>query len=291
MFYYYRIMTVYIENVIADNFVITYLISALSYRICGIKVKKVRCAITAAVGTVVALLYPFVKNIRLMLLIKIGLYIILCSILYFGKHKKYLPIVFMALTLFFGGTILAIYYCFGGLSEIFSEGAYDFSIGAIIASAWCLFEIVKKACDKLVKKRDVAIGFCELLIEINGKSKKVNAFMDTGNRVYDKKSGLPVIVIKQTSLLDLLDANELFALLARNYENSKYYAGNTTIKGIGSQSIKAILIRPDKIILTLNDKKKIFEDEVLLGMINFTIDDSSEYDAILHPAMIFGGSI
>lgn len=289
MFYYYCIMTVYIENVIADNFVVTYMISALSYRICGIRVKKTRCIIAATVGTIVAVLYPFVKNVWFTLLIKISLYIILCSILYFGKKRKYLPLVFMGLTLFFGGVMLAICFCMGNLTGILLDGVYDFSPGIIIAIAWILLKIIKKIRDKFVKKRDAENGIGELLIEINGKQKKVNAFMDTGNRVYDVKSGLPVIIIKLTSLAELFEESELLALFMGDSGNSKYYAGTTKIKGIGGKQVKVVLIHSDNIILTLNDVKKTFYDDVLLGVVNFTIDDSIEYDAVLHPAMILGG--
>ena len=68
-------MDVYIEYVVLDNFTITFLIAALTYKIMLKRVAKLRSVIAATVGTGVAVAYPFVYSDVLVLLVKLGLWL------------------------------------------------------------------------------------------------------------------------------------------------------------------------------------------------------------------------
>ena len=74
---YNRDMDVYIEYVIIDNFVITFMIAALTYKLMLKHVAKLRSAIAAVVGTAIAIAYPFVYNDVLVIVIKLGLWVAL----------------------------------------------------------------------------------------------------------------------------------------------------------------------------------------------------------------------
>ena len=119
-------MTIYIENVIIDNFAMTYLISDLSYKIGGMRGSKTRCVCASAAGTAVAVFYPFIYDGIALFAVRAGLFAVMSLILYAGKRKKTLPLIFLAVTAAVGGATFFTAFALGGsVSETlpFSTGS------------------------------------------------------------------------------------------------------------------------------------------------------------------------
>ena len=145
-------MTVYVENVIADNFFLTYLIAQLSYKIGGVYAKKRRSVIAASLGTAVALVYPLIKNNFALFAVKAALYAAMCAILYTGKNKPIMALVFLCVTAVFGGIIFLVSFTVFGNVEQAVRGGGEFSPGVIIFIGWVIYKIAWKCAVRRKRK-------------------------------------------------------------------------------------------------------------------------------------------
>lgn len=109
-------MSIYIEFVIIDNLLFTSMICFASYVLIKQKPVYLRIAIASVVGTIVAIFYPFVQNIVLLILIKI----LLClteTVILFRKHKVLGCLSFLCCTFALGGAQFCIGYAYFGSVE------------------------------------------------------------------------------------------------------------------------------------------------------------------------------
>ena len=110
-------MIVYIEDVLLENFLITFLVLSVVYMLSGQKGSKVRHIFSSIFGALIALVYPliYMSNI-LLILLKCGVGFIICLIAYREKTKKQLLFytLFMLVTAVYGGVNLMISFCVYG---------------------------------------------------------------------------------------------------------------------------------------------------------------------------------
>lgn len=261
----------------------TYLIAQLSYKIGGLRPARARSVSAAAVGTAVAVCYPFIKNDLLLFIVKTVLYIVLCMILYLGKKKKYLPFVFLAVTAGVGGAVFFIGFAICGNVEAAMRGAYDFSPGLIIAGGGCVYALAVRIKMRLTRKVTLKNFICNVTIFLRDLKICVKGIIDSGNCVYDAKSCLPVMF-----LFYEIDRSA-FGKTSTCLQNGNFY-GYTEIVDVNGQKRRVPLIRPDKIEIDCGNVVCLTGEEILLGIMERRKLDNVEYGAILHPAMLKGGN-
>ncbi len=278
-------MVVYVEYVVLDNFTLTFLLAALSQKAVLLRVKKVRCFFAASVSTAVVLWYPFVNGIVYLNLIRAGLWIILGLIL-FLKTKRLIKgsVVFLLLTLVFGGIAFAINYIFSGSVEVaLKKNFIDFPLSILLLGSIVFLFLAKKIILCVNKIRDANKGVYEFTIDIFNKKLALKGFIDTGNRLYDERSGLPIVVVGIKSIMQSFSDEQLYNLLSGSGEKlqkgARYYEYCTL-----SGKSKILLLRPDKFVLYLGKDKNILYD-VMIGVSVSPTSDVIKYDAILPPAL------
>lgn len=89
----------------------------------------------------------------------------------------------------------------GDASEALRLNMLDFPVSAIILGVFLCWWIVKKISVKFHRIRDLGGVIYDFSLSILGNTMKFRRLMDTGNRLYDKVSGLPVIVLSAKSLM------------------------------------------------------------------------------------------
>ncbi len=273
-------MTVYIENVVIDNFVMTYLIADLSYKIGGVRASRLRSALASFIATIVAIFYPFIHNNFALFAVKFMLYAMLSLILYFKKNKKSLPFIFLAVTAGMGGGVFFIAFLLCGDVRRALYGAYDISPGLIILAGWALYRTVKVVKIKVERKRNIKNFLRKVKITIGTSSVCVEGLIDSGNAVFDEKSTLPVMFLSAS------DANRL--LLGKKPEDSGSFCGYTSVNDISGRQVRLPLVRPDKVEIDTQTGPEYFND-ALIAVSDALGLRSKNYAAILHPAMIKGG--
>lgn len=243
----------------------------------------------AAVGTVVALAYPFIKNKLLLWGVKLVLWVSLSMILFLKKDKPITgALVFMGLTFLFGGMSFGIMLALTGDAEAALDGNYSCCpLSALIACTYFGSKLVNKMSTVLRVRSDMEGTVYEFSLSLLGKRKKLRGFVDTGNRLYDDRSGLPVIVVGIKSIEELFSDDEIKLLALGRGELIQKRAHYISYGAIDGKKRKILLLEPDEFILYFEDKGNIFYD-VMVGISFAPIRDTVSYDAVLHPALAKG---
>lgn len=271
-------MTVYVENVIADNFFLTYLIAQLSYKIGGVYAKKRRSVFAAILGTAVALVYPLIKNNFALFAVKAALYAAMCAILYVGKNKPIMALVFLCVTAGFGGIIYLVSFTVFGNVEEAVRGGGEFSPGMIIFLGWAIYKIAWKCALKRKRKKYDEQCVVDVSLSICGTEISVKGLVDSGNRLYDIKSALPVMLLYEDKTLKNV---------VNRGKNSEF-SGYIEITGVGGEKRKVPLYHPDKAEFVRNGKAELAKNDFLVGLCDFALGGNNLFGAIVHPAICGG---
>lgn len=224
----------YIEFVIADNFVLTYLAGATAARFGHVGTKRWRLLVAAALGTAVAVFYPFIGNKYIELAVKLVLYFALCATMYAKTARPITAsLLFLGCTFAFGGASYALglmLFADGGKAAAFCA-KYPLFITLGGGAAVCAG--ARYTIKRLRQARARAPYEYETDVEIFGSTLKFNAFLDTGNCVFDGKTGLPVVITAVELFADKLDGNAAAEFLKSvdglRKITAKTPAGETTV--------------------------------------------------------------
>lgn len=281
-------MTVYVECVIIDNFSVTMLAALLSYRFLSVTVSKSRCVIASAVGTAVAVSYPLINAHALVLvLIKIALWAVLSTILFWKKCNVPKGAgAFLLITFFFGGVMFALgLMVYADVNKALSLPLSDFPIGVVILGAIGAYAVGRRVVMRVKRVRDSRSFVADTEITVFSKTFKSKGFLDTGNRLYDEKTGLPVVVLNAKAALQLLDTDKLSAILNKRGEEISDGAHYIDYSTVGGKSNKILVLKPQEIRLYFGQTEHRIKD-VMIGISFSKFGDSTEYDVILHPAIV-----
>lgn len=279
-------MSAYIEYVIADNLVITYLLSALTYRIALQKKSPPRSIIAAAVGTAVALSYPFITGDAALYAVRAGLFVVLSAVQFAGRKKPIMcSLIFLLLTFAFGGAVLALaFLARGDIHSAMRTGPGEFPLFPLPLGVALTYVIIKKLSVRLHKNKDISDMIYGFSLTLLGERFDFRGLMDTGNRLYDERTGLPVIMLRAKSLVGRLDDESFEAMFLGRGDTLQRGAHYITINTAGGGSRRILLLRADGFILYSHGKENILND-VMVGITFAPLRDVEDYDAILHPAL------
>lgn len=209
-------MIVYVDVLIALNFVVNYLLLAVSARMCGERAPTGRVLLAAAVGGVSSLVI-FLPELPG--LVNVALKILLCALTAaisggFRTPRGYLKRLFMLLAASFvlAGLMLLVTLLPGGESAFYYNGVCYFHVSALLvlgcaAAAWCLITLF----ERLFKKSVVGAGRYQVEITAAGKSKRLTGVMDSQNNLIDLFTGTPVVLGGMGALFDIAPSGVLAA--------------------------------------------------------------------------------
>ncbi len=260
-------MTIYIEYVLIDNFIIDYMLLKATFALTGKNCKRKRLFFSAFLGAVFALFYPLITDNNLILIplkIAVGLLILAVSNVFSSLKSFYIHfLIFFCYTALVGGALISIFNIFNidYTAEIFS---------AFIALPVCLLlNGVSRVINYFLRKKP-EINFSVNIDLILGQTKiSSRGFFDTGNGVYHNLS--PVIFCSKNLAILLLEKNKF-----------KVKTFNVYIQTINKKDKKTAFIL-DELVIYNGDKKNIFNN-VTACVISSGTDEI--YDVILHPAFM-----
>lgn len=209
----------YIEFVIVDNFLLTMLAGSAAARLCHKRVNIWRLIAASTVGTVVAVFYPFLRSSAAELAVKLALWAALSLILFFKTQRAFVSsVLFLGCTFAFGGAS----YALGLILYSSSAGATAFCkkypLCLTLGSGAAVYIGMRGVAKRLRLKRAREPYDYGAEVEIFGKKLTFEAFLDTGNCVFDTRTGLPVMITdaeRFTSKLDATGAGEFIKNIDR----------------------------------------------------------------------------
>lgn len=274
-------MNVYIEYVILDNFLIDLIVLAAAFKTLKLKTKTVYLILSAALGTAFAVIVPIVKlNTVIEFISKVLISLLMVFIPFSGKNvKKFLMAyaLFVFYTFLLGGMIIGVFFFtktdFSAASSINYVG--DIPVSLIICSPFLLFYFVDKVVKYIYRRKNVFPFTRKISVYYNDRKTDAVGFIDTGNRLYDKITGGPVIVCDKSFALKIL-ADGLFE------KNTKCrYMEVSTVNGVN----KIMLLNIPKLLIYNADELNIIEN-ITLGISAQGFKNGGEYQVLLHPDIV-----
>ncbi len=202
--------TVYVDEMFLLNLIVNYFIVLATAKLCALPLKRIRFAISAAVGalySVSLLIEAFGFLASPITKLALGF---LMTLIAFGVETKLLKpfFAFLAVSAAFGGAVYAASILAG---RSIGDGLYiNASMRVLVLSfALCYFVLtfVFKRFGKSYAReiRSVKVLMCD-------KTAEFMALRDTGNELYDPLSGLPVMVMDVAVAGKLLPEHLITAL-------------------------------------------------------------------------------
>ena len=274
-------MTVYIEFVIIDNFVIDLLILLLTKSLLKIQTRKIFLLLSTIFGTVVAVVSPLLPSI-IAQIIKIPLTLSMVLIAYRPKTIK----EFLAQTITFLISTFAMIGCCLAISQIFKIEVsvqngmimeYKFPVGAVLLICFVVFVSLKNIFKLILKKQKFAELSYSIILKNENKQIETMAFLDTGNKLVINEK--PITIIGYKTFFELfpnIDITKLLLSKNLNLKNAKYIETKSVNK-----NNKSLVFEIDEIVVNKVSKTKM---PVLLSTTNFLKETGC--DVVISGAMI-----
>ena len=290
-------MTIYLDVVIAENLIMDAIIIYATAIVLKIKIRHIRIIISSLIGAIYSVL-SYISDLKIYnnLFLKIFLSIVMVYIAFNPQSIKSLMkqiLIFYLTSFLFGGVAFALIYVIKPQEILMKDGLFlgmyplkTVFLGAIVATIILItaFKVVKSN----ITKKDM---MCDVLIELNNKSINIKTMIDTGNMLKEPISGLPVIVIENTALYELIPKeilDNLDDILGGDFEKIPEDIRNTYIaklkwipySSLGKQNGMLVGIKADKAIINKDDQI-IEHDNVIIGIYNKSLTKRGEYRGLI----------
>lgn len=277
-------MPIYIESLVCENLVMDYLIGALSYRFLCVGQDGVRLFFCAVTGAVTAVLFPLLpERYVLLAAYKILTGVLLAAILYVKKYRffKGLFAVWCAAFLF-GGCLFALrLLCFKSPLDAFKR-TLPVYVWLITAAMLVLYRLLRSFVCTAHRRKTLTKNLFRYSFTVADRTIEGQGFLDTGNGLYDERSGLPVVVVHVRAVLPVLSEEETL-LVCSGHADRVFDARRMQCSGVGGTS-NLWLIRPQKFAVYFGEDGHIVND-VMVGLSFQTPTNREGYNAILHPSL------
>lgn len=275
----------YIETVVFDNFVITFILLLLSFHIVKMSYSKLKIILASFLACITSVCYPFLELVSIYTIIyKLALGFIICFIASFNKSIREIFKIYFAfilLTCLFGGVYYALYYSF-----LIYVGLDTIPLGFFGIFIFIIARLIVKLFKKYLQPITSDFSYnCELTI--NNKKIPLRAFLDTGNMLVDKVLSKPVVVVQLSSIKEAFSKSDYINILKKDIEktnlNHVHYLEYCTIEG---KNKSLLSFKPDKFVIYEKGKKK--EVDCVIGISTSALFSKQNYQALLGLNMLGG---
>lgn len=253
-------MIVYLDILFAINFIMNYIVLVVSSSFGGIYVNRLRIILGSLAGTIYAVA-TFFQNLSFLnfVLIKIIMGVLITYIT-FGKKKIVKnTVLVMLVSSAMAGIITLISQMKQNTSYMMVAGVpyIDISLDLLISSFLIIYVGLGLMNKGLYKNKTEHIQ--NISVEIKGKTKKIATFCDTGNKLTDNITGMPIIVIEIEELESILPIDMKFLLnqdgVYTNLKNTRVRIIN--YKSLGKEDGIMTVVKPNKIMINNKEVKAL----------------------------------
>lgn len=285
---------------LAANFICDYLLLWATAAVTMAKTTWQRLCLGALIGTIHFLLlylasmqiiphYGLLRFIPTILLVTI---IMLVAAFYPISPRRLgrLLLYFLAIGFGAGGAGLAAAYVLGTPTEPHTLLGLLVAMAGILIIAELGWGVVQHRMVRQIYQIPVNIHFGPTVIRVIG-------LIDTGNHLTDPLTGVPVIVLEQDLLTQLLptelagrihqlevgDKQALTELLATSQWSSRFRVIPFT--SLGKKNGMLVGFRPDRITLEISGQS-VPASEAIVAICNHQLDSAGEYQALIPPVTV-----
>lgn len=274
--------TIYIDVLVVLNIYVTYCLMLSTSKLSGIVITKRRLFATSILGGIFSLIILLNLTLTLQIISKFIMGAILIIVGFGIKNKNRflkVSIYFFTTNFLYGGVMLGVFIVFAPNIMAYKNGVVYFNITAlnlVISTivAYIIVNIIIRVLDKKVKTEDIAI----VKIKFLGREVMLTGLIDTGNKLNDIFTGLPVIVCEYEGVEDLFPSKlkEYFQNTKITMLNDTSYATKIRLVPINVVGAKTVLpaFKPDEVVIS-NEIK-----EVIVAVTNQKLT-TGEFNAII----------
>lgn len=274
--------TIYVDDMFLLNLVINYFILLATAKICALPLKRVRFAVSAALGALYSVL-TLLPELGFLASIPMKLCLGVCMVLVsFGGAKRIIRpfIAFLCVSAAFGGAVFAASMFIGAPLQ---DGLYiNTSMRVLAISFAACYLALTLVWGRLSKRRQRET--MDVVVALGLVQARFRALRDTGNELYDPLSGLPVMVVESRVLESIFSEKALKALDSSPADFITYSSESGALKtrlrlvpytSTGVSHGLLPVFRPDS--LSINGRE---EKEVLVGICANRICPDDEFSAV-----------
>lgn len=274
----------YLDVIFFENLIVNYFILSLTQKFSKKDSKPIKLFSGALLGACYVLIF-FLLPYKMIheVFTKIILSLLIIYMAFTPKTlKEFLRIlsVFYLISFAIGGTIFAVLYTT-------KLNLYSLWIGILIAIL-----LLYTNWDYIIRKSNEKKMLYSIKIEIFQKQIEIKGLLDTGNRLYDPLSKLPVIVVEFSAMKNILPDNMEILLNERDIDFNKIFEvlkeerWLSRIRLIPFMSVgqsKGVMLgfKPDKLVVS---EKEI--SNVIVGIYKSKIDKYGNYAALSAPEIL-----
>ncbi len=295
-------MTVYIDELFLENFVLNFIILYATGLIAKSKIRFLKISLGAILGAIYVVLYYLTQNeTYISFFMKFILSIVMIYIAFMPKNYKELTkmIVFFYLTSFvFGGAAFSVIYMVNTGKISIQNGILigSYTIKTILLGIIIAFIIINVAFKLLKSKFSKKDLFCDIVIKINNNEIKTKAMIDTGNLLKEPITNIPVVVVEHGLLYNVIPEqilNNTENILGGDLENisddikNEYMSKLKVIPftSLGKENGMLLGLKADGLEVIEDDNVKDV-DKVIIGIYNKKLSKKDSYSALLGIDMI-----
>lgn len=280
-------MSVYIEYVILDNFIIDYIILYAAAKTLKLNSKWYRLTLGSAVGTVLAVLLPLLRlGSALTLLIKLSTGLIMVAAVCPLRLKKFIIsyILFVTYTFVLGGCIIGVLFMLN--ADIYSAASlnYDYEVPAGLMAGICFIYIMLliKLCRYIERRKNVYPYIRKIKLFYSGGEFLSSGFIDSGNRLYDSE-GSPIMIINQNLAQKMINQETLNNLFLGTYSGDEFT--KKEFRTTQNRNSCMYLFKVVKLLI-YSDKSVNTIENVSVGIVLTGFKGIEGCDALLHSDFI-----
>lgn len=281
-------MKIYGDVLAAVNFTVTLLILQLCGRILGIRPGGVAKYISAALGAAAAfIIFVPIHSVVVQLLYRLAVSVLLVGVAFPALNRRRLLRaigVFYLVSIVFAGVTMLLIWLRPGLGFYTANGVVYYNIPplmllACVAAAYGVVSLFDRFTALRIPQRELY----RITIERQGRVVPVLALADSGNRLIEPFSGLPVLVVNAGEVWRLLNPEE--RRIVREMDTETPIPGVRWILA-GTVRGKGVLpaFKPERMYTIVNGKKA-----ELGGYFAVTMDaeiGDGNYSGVFNPKMI-----
>ncbi len=285
-------MTIWIEQILIDNFVINLFIFFTLNQLLQAKIKNLRMVMSSLLGSVVALILPLFRlYFWFNTLIKILLSIVMVLLLKkYQKFKEFMLyyITFLFITFLYGGLCLFLLISFDKNFSPSNYYSYSLPLWGITILIMFAFIVLKNIFKTFYKRKTLNNFIYKIIIYNNGKSDEMMAFLDSGNNLVDDITKKPITVVDFKALNKTLNGINLTDLILSKEKNfNKVFKDAHIFKtqSVGSNTNSIMCVTVEKMEIYSEGKVHIINDAIIGLTLKSFVSDIN-YSALLSPNLI-----
>lgn len=288
---------IYLDVLIILNLFVNYFLFLGTSFFLHQRKKRWRMLLGAGVGSLFSLLI-FADELSFfwMLLIKLPLAALLVWIA-FGFQDKALYIktvfAFFGVNFLFAGIMMGIQLLLSPTNMLFRNGTVYFNLSALTLvcgtlAAYGVIRLIGYFLNSRVKTKEIR----KIVIQADGRETILSGFVDTGNKLTDQISGLPIIICEYQSIREILptELQESFRNNATTgIERLEGHRWASRIRFVPFQVVghsgMLMAFKPDHFYILSENEDKQEEKEALIGVTGAPVSQG-EYHAVLSASLI-----